>query len=175
MSEFGEIIDTTTIEEPRVEWLGPKQQILTGLVLGILVFYKIYTTGAAFVDAPRWSIFDSVFGNSLFSGLIGPIENLTFFGIIFSTVLAVCRERTGNEYLSFIVALTVATAIFAGYHTFRYSSSESAMLSVIIFGALNCILVYVTRSLIISDIIHFTNNFLIGYGIGTSVGFGLIL
>jgi len=170
-----EIVDTTTLEEPRADWLGPKQQIIIGVLLGILVFYKIYTTGAAFIDAPKWSIFDSPVGNALFSGIIGPVENLTFFGIIFSTVLAVCRERTGNEYLSFIVALTVATAIFAGYHTFRYSSSESAMLSVIIFGALNCVLVYTTRSLIISDMIHFTNNFLIGMGLATRVGWAIIL
>ena len=176
IEEF-EIVDTTTIEEPReeLEWLGPRLQIVIGIALGILIFYKIAVTGSAFVDAPKWTIFDSPIGNAIYSGLVGVIENLVFFGILFSTALAVCLHYTDNPYLSFLIALVLTTFVFVQYHSWRYGFSETALLSVSVFSILNCIIIYTTKSIIISDIIHFTNNFAIGMGLATRIALAVIL
>ena len=174
MSEFGEIIETTTIDEPPVEWLGIKTQILIGLLLAGLVFWKITTTGAAFVDAPKWSIFDSPVTNAIFSGLVGIVENLIFFAIIPPTAFAICMLYSENPWMSFMVMLVVGMSVFTTYHSWRYGYDEMALLSVASFAMINIVIVHFTKSIIISDIIHFTNNFALGAGYATRVALSVV-
>ena len=172
-----EEIDTITIEEPHdsLGWLSPKYQIVVGILLAGLIFWKIAVTGSAFVDAPKWSMFDSPVGNAIFSGLIGTIENLTFFGIIFPTVASIIGKHSGSEVLGLVVAVMIATAVFVGYHNWRYGFSETALLSVAIFALINVFVIYTTQSIIISDLIHFGNNFAVGLGLATKIALAVIL
>jgi len=155
-----EEIQTITIDEPHegLEWLSPKLILMAGIVLGILVFWKIAVTGTAFVDTIRFGIFEGVWGNAVLSGLVGVVENWIFFGTLFPTTLSFTERKTGSIALAFIIALAITTATFTYYHNFRYGHSETAMLSVAFFSVINCFAVYVTQSLVISDAIHFFNN-----------------
>ena len=167
-----EQIDTITMDNPEDGSLDeitgitlpPQNQLIAGIILAGLLALQIMRTGFGIVSAPQFTVFEGNFGNSLLSGSVGIIENLFFFGVIYAILRANIINITGNRLAAFIIAMAIGTAIFVGYHTFRYASSEIALLSVALFAMLGITLVEFTNSLIIADILHFTNNFLITSG-----------
>ena len=172
-----EDIQTTTIDEPHehLEWLSPKIQILVGIAFGALIFWKIAVTGSAFVDTIRFGIFEGVWGNALLSALVGVIEDWVFFGAVFPSVLSFTNKRFQNVVFAFLLAAAVATASFTSYHNWRYGFSETAMLSVAVFSIINCIVVYATQSLIISDAFHAFNNAAVTLGFAKRIALAVVL
>lgn len=168
-------VDTITSEEPPdwLDWLTPARQTIIGLVGGALVFWKIAVTGSAFVDAPKWGIFDSPIGNAFFSMAIGPVENLVFFGSVYPTLKAQLARITGSEILGALLAAVLAIAIFTGYHSWRYGYNEAAMISVAVFALIGIASVEVSKSLVIIDAIHGANNLAVGLGLAQKVALAI--
>lgn len=171
-----EEIDTMTIEEPHsgMDWLSPKLQIILGIIAAVFIFYKIAVTGSAFVDAPKWSIFETPLGNAVYSGLIGVIENLNFFGILFPTLIAIFHKYSDSIALALILAMVLTAIGFVSYHNWRYGYSETALASVAVFAFINVIVVYGTQSLIISDAMHFGNNMAVSLGLAKRIALTVI-
>lgn len=166
-------VDTATIEDPpeQLEWLSPKIQLIIGGIISLVLIGKIIVTGSAFVAAPRFAIFASTGGNALVSGLVGIIEDMAFFGVIAASSRAFVRNITGSELLAFAIGLMVSVSVFTGYHFWRYGAVESDLASVAFFALLSVTASYLTRSLIISNLMHATNNAAVTFLFIQRVGF----
>jgi len=170
-------IDTITIEEPHegLKWFGLNQQLILGVILAGLVFWKIAVTSVAFVDAPIWGIFDSPLGNAAYSALVGLRENLAFFGVIMPVGIAISSRYTGEKLIAIGLGFLIATSAFTIYHTWRYGYDELAMRSVTVFGLIGCITTFGSNSLIIIDLIHASNNLAIALGYSKRIGLAILL
>jgi|SRR3990167_127435 len=177
-----EIIDTVT-EEPAstrpaiIQSLGPYAVWITAIFFVLFSIFTITRTQQAIVAAPTFSVAtlaaDPLF-SSIITGLVAIPENQFFFGFIFPTIAAILIRQFGlPSFAGVLGGMIITPFIFMGYHSLVYSGNLVAGNSVLLFGAVNCILVWVFRSLIVSDAWHFSNNFIIAFlrssGIGLAV------
>lgn len=170
-----EDLDTVGIEEPPAEWLSVKTQIIIAAIATVVLGVRIAQSQSALVSAPVLGIFDSVIGNALLSGLAGVVENHVFFGFMFPTFYAFTMNRTDSAAVALPVGMAAAIGTFMAYHAWRYGFSEAALVSVAFFAAINVASVFLTRSMIISDALHFSNNLLLGLGVAKRVAFSVVL
>jgi hypothetical protein len=152
-------LDTISIEDSPI---SPKVQLFLGIIASVALGYWMSVTQQAFVQAPQFSIFDTPLGNAVVSALCGGfIETIVFFGFIFPTIHGIVYDRTDNYYLAAFIAIVATTAIFTGFHNWVYKYNESALLSVALFGLINCILALVIRSNVVNIFVHSTNNLMV--------------
>jgi membrane protease YdiL (CAAX protease family) len=171
-----EPLDTVSIEEPPIPLLSVRNQIILGLLLSLVVGWRIATTGQAFVQGERFSVFEGALGNSILSGILGGvIESMIFFQFLYPTFYSIVFDRTGSAFLSVLVSTVLITAVFTGFHVWRFRYNESALMSVALFSLINCVFVLITRSVILNIMIHFTNNFLVQYLNLTRTMFGIVV
>jgi hypothetical protein len=160
-----EEIDSVTIEKTPI---NVKYILIGGILLSIVLGFRIYTTNSAWVGYPKFQFFDSKYANALLSGVAGIVENWFFFSFLTATIYAILYKLTKNPILSAIITLLLISIIFMVYHIFVYATNELALVSVFLFGLINSILIITTKSVIISDCLHFTNNVvasLVGAGV----------
>jgi hypothetical protein len=151
-----EEIDSVTIEKTPIHI---KYILIGGILLSIVLGFRIYTTNSAWVGYPKFQFFDSKYANALLSGVAGIIENWFFFAFLAPTLFAILEiHLTKNYVLTAIIVVLLSSFIFMVYHIFVYATNEPALVSVFLFGLINSILIVTTKSIIISDCLHFTNN-----------------
>lgn len=170
-----EEIDTVTWEEPHFDFLSPKIMFLIGLTISAVIGWQIVSQGVGLVGVPKLSIFSGELGNALLAGLIGLIENFMFFGSIYPSTRKIVSKYSGSLLVGIIVASLITVGAFTGYHMWRYGMDESALVSVLFFAALNVAFIQVSNSLLWSDMLHFTNNFLVALGWARNIVVALIL
>jgi len=178
ITEF-EYIDSVT-EEPDekrpifLKNIPYKYIFIIGLLFFGMTYWQTSTYKQSIVSAPIFQAFpfatDPVF-LSLMSGIVGLIENLFFFGWMFPTVYANLSKF--GEYVSFPSSVMIVALVFMFYHWGVYGFADVvASTSVLMFGISNCILVYLFRSLTISNFWHFGNNFWISLSKLIQIGAG---
>jgi len=170
-----EEIDTVTWEEPHTKFLSMRNLVIFGIFISAIIGWQIISQGVGLVGAPEFNIFEGKIGNALLSGLIGFYENIFFFGVLFPTSRKIISKYFGSLAIGIIVALLITSGAFMGYHAWRYGMNEVAMYSVLFFAVINVIFIQITNSLLWSDMLHFTNNFIIGLGFAKQVVVMLIL
>lgn len=169
-SKTFEFIDTVTIEEPRIEFLSPKTVLILSIAFSLILSYNIITQKQAWIDYPKFQIFDSKTINAFLSGILGVIENWVFFGFLFPTIFAVLKYRRFGEIPSLILSLMISSLSFSIFHIFVYGSNITAMFSTVSFAIVCCLMTYILRNLIFADVLHFSNNF-VAYMVNAGVGF----
>lgn len=171
-------IDTVAVEEPPSRFFSYKNQIIIAVAVCLIFVFRVSTTGTVWVQAPSLAIeqgaFDSKIGNAFLAGFIGIGENLVFFGVIAATIYAFAFKRTSSGILATLAYFIGGIAVFVFYHTIRYGNNESALFAVGSFAFINLLSVYLTRSLMISDALHFTNNFVATAFSINKIGFGIV-
>ena len=170
-----EEIDTVTWEDPHIKFLDNKNMIIAGVLISAILGWQIISQGVGLVGVPEFNIFEGAIGNALLSGLIGLYENLAFFGIIYPSVRKIISKYLDSKMLGIAVALIIASGSFMGYHAWRYGMNEAALYSVLFFAVINVVFVQVSNSLLWSDMLHFTNNFIVSLGYAAQVVVMLIL
>ena len=162
-----------------------KAQIIGSVLLSLIFALKISISGEAFVKAPAFSLtipFLSELGLSqkLVSGLIsgvtaGIVESIIFFGFIMPTLYAFLKKQDLSDLVAIIIAITLASTIFTGYHFWRYGYVFVTLMSVFIFGILQGIFAYIFRSMTPLIMTHFTNNLLVNLFIASGYAIQIIL
>jgi hypothetical protein len=152
-----EEIDSVTIEKTPI---NPKYIILIGFAFALVLGIRIYTTNSAWVGYPKFQFFDNKYANSLLSGVAGVVENWFFFAFLTPTLFAIfLKYIIKNPILTSIITIFLIAFIFMVYHIFIYATNQLALLSVFLFGLINTILIISLKSVIVSDFLHFANNF----------------
>jgi len=152
-----EIIDTVTIEKTPIH---PKFILMIGFALSILMSWKIMTSQTAFIPYPTFQFFDHRLPNAVLSGVAGIIEDLFFFSLLFPVIYALLNRQLQNKFISCVLSSFSISLIFMLFHLFVYGANQPALLMTFIFGLMSSLLVFLTRSIIISHYLHFTNNFI---------------
>jgi len=171
-------MDTVTVEDEdeALFSISHKFQLFLGIIISIGIGLWMFNSGQAFVQAPRFSIFDTPVGNSVVSAVVGGfIETIVFFSFIYPTLHSVTHHFTGSIPIAILVSIVLTTIIFTGYHNWRYAYDERALMSVATFGILNCLLVLIFRSVIINIQLHFVNNFLVSLLELTKMMFSIVI
>ena len=153
-----DLIDTVTIEKPWIKLFTPKIQIFLSLALSVFVAVKIFTTQTAFVPYPKFQFFDEPVPNAVLIGVFGIIEQWMFFNFIFPTLNQFFSARNG-KFSGVIISSILVSLLFMAFHFFVYATREDALLATFIFALVNCGLIYIFRSGIPGEMVHFTNNF----------------
>jgi len=155
--EFGEI-DTVTIEKTPIH---PKFLVLIGFVISIFMVFRIQSTKTAFVPYPQFQLFDYRLPNALLSGVAGIVEDMFFFAFLLPTIFAVLNRRVFQNFVISAFFSILATALlFMLFHIFVYGlANQPAFFASFVFGLISSSLVILTRSIILSHFLHFTNNF----------------
>jgi len=121
----------------------------------------IGTTTTTFSPNQR-AICKDASGNAVVSALCGGfIETIVFFGFIFPTIHGITYKMTNSFYLALVIATIATTAIFTGFHNWVYKYNESTLLSVAVFGLVNCALAALIRSNVVNIFMHSTNNLMV--------------
>lgn len=170
-----EIIDTITEENRQTRfWIlknvNYKVMFIVFGVLSVLYVYKIASTGLALIDSPVLDVVPfagTPIWLAFLSGLVGIVENYLFFGsvlpLINTNVSGNYDENSKNTLRKIIaapIAIISTALIFAAYHWAVYGISNwVAFTSVITFGVIFGIVTLMFRSLVPSDLLHFSNNF----------------
>jgi len=165
-------IDSITIERPTLP-ISPSLQFFIGLLITALLSYKIIVTGQAWVNYPQLQVFDLKIFNAILSGVVGTIENMMFFELLFPTMYAIFRFKGVNPITSFIFGGAVSSLSFMLFHIFVYGYMQTALISTLIFAWIVITSNYFFRSDIIGLQLHFSNN-LIATLIQAGVGFRFI-
>ena len=175
-----EYIDTI-LEEPKEKMIIPvsrKWIFVLGIIITVFFTYRIVTLQQAIVDAPKFQIAEftqNPYWGAFLSGLVGLVENAFFFSLIFPTIAANIGSKVGSSTAGAISAIILASMVFLGYHFFVYGLTDiAASQAVLFFGIVNCIIVYVFRSIIVADLWHFSNNFFIALAQTVSVSLRVI-
>ncbi|MEM5866325.1 MAG: hypothetical protein QXG39_00195 [Candidatus Aenigmatarchaeota archaeon] len=141
---------------------------LMGLAISVLVAILYSQTGYQAVSAPTFQIIPITgVEKALISGLAGIVENSFFFFVLpfffCGIVLLLGRVLKIDLTFTFPVVFILSSIFgFSVWHTYRYGATNiPAMMSVVFFGVVNSIIVYVTKQLIVAHLWHFTNNFII--------------
>lgn len=152
-------LDTVTIEKPISAFsvLTPKLSLVLAGFLGIVLAIQILRTGTAWISYPTFVLYDSKYMSSFLSGIVGIVEDWIFFGFFFPTLYKNYVQGR-NKISAGLIAISITSATFMLFHIFVYSSSTAALFATATFAIISCILVAVTRSLILSNALHFTNN-----------------
>lgn len=158
--EFEEI-DTVTIETDK----GIKLILLAGFIITIVAIYRILITNSAWVSYPVFQFFESKIANSILSGVAGIIENWFFFGVILPTIYINLNKHVfyGSSITTSIVSVFLVSLIFLIYHVFVYGNNMFALISSFTFALVCAVSVIITKSLIIADMLHFSNNVVASY------------
>ena len=156
-----------------------RQQILIGGILVSAFFaFNISRTGLAAVNAPLFQVAEfatNKFMQAFISGILGIIENAFFFSFIFPTIAANLNIKGLPQVATIPVAILASGLVFVLFHFLVYGSANAvASQTVFMFGVINSTIVYAFRSLIISDLIHFTNNFSIVFFSKVAVGVSVL-
>lgn len=167
-------IDTVTIDKPFLGFINLPINIVLGILVTVFIGYSIVQSGVGLVSAPQFQIFNGVYGNSLLSGLVGIIENWVFFGFVFPTARKIFEIPLQSTIPAVFLALIITIGIFTGYHFWVYGLNQAALMSVAIFTIINVASVFLTGSLIISDMIHFTNNVIVTSGYAKQIVFAVV-
>jgi hypothetical protein len=135
-------------------------------VVSFLLFILFSGVGYQAVGAPTFQIIElGGIEKSFISGLAGIVEDGFFFYILpflfFGVVLLVGRLAKTDLSFTFPVFFVItATFTFTVWHFYRYGLTNlPATISVLIFGFINSVIVFLTRQLIFTHILHFVNNF----------------
>ena len=168
-----EWIDSITIERPHIPALTPSIQFVIGILITIILSYKVIATGQAWVNYPTFQIFDLKIFNAILSGIVGTIENMLFFELIFPTMYAIFRMKGLNPINSLIFGGSISSASFMLFHIFVYGYQQVALISTLIFAWIIIISNYIFRSDILGLQLHFSNN-LIATLIQAGVGFRVV-
>lgn len=173
-----EYIDTI-LEEPKekkIIKLDTKWLFLLGILITIVFTYRIITVQQSLIDAPIFAVVpftDNIVWKAFLSGLVGLVENTFFFSLIFASLATAFSNRVGAAGIGIGAILT--SIVFLLYHFAVYGISDlGAAQAVLFFAGANCLIVYLFKSLIISDIWHFSNNFLIGLGKAVSISLRVV-
>lgn len=161
--------DTVTSEEQDESLFGLdfKWKLLIGFLLVVFTFFYITGTGQAFVQAPNFGlvefgVLDSQLGNAFVSAVVGGvIETAFFFSILMPVAHGLVFRFTNNVVLASGIGIIATTLIFLQFHTTVYAYSETALLSVGIFGLSNAILLFIFRDAYILKLFHGFNNFFV--------------
>ena len=115
-------------------------------------------------------------GELVLSTAAAIIENGFFFYTIFPTAFGLIWFLTKNPYIAFfIAAFFIAPGIFTAFHWGVYGTVKlAATTSVYIFGVINCVLVFVFRNPIFSDVLHCSNNISVILGQAKKIGFFIV-
>jgi membrane protease YdiL (CAAX protease family) len=151
-----DIIDTVTIEKTPIH---PKFILFLGFVLSILMSWRIITSQTAFIPYPTFQFFDHKLPNAVLSGVAGIIEDLFFFSVLFPVIYALLNMQLQNKFISGVLSCFSISFIFMLFHLFVYGTNQPALLMTFLFALLSSSLVFLTRSIIISHFLHFSNNF----------------
>lgn len=162
-------IDTVTSEEASENVLNAsfKVRVLIAAALVVFTIFYVGGTGQAFIQAPSFNlapfgILDSGLGNALVSGLVGGVlETAFFFAVLMPFIHGVVIRWIGSEKVATLAGILAISTIFVWFHTTVYAYSETALVSVGVFGLLNALLVLVVRDNYQNMAWHFANNFLI--------------
>ncbi len=147
--------------------LSFRSKMLIGVGLVAFTFFYITSTGLAFVQAPNFGlvefgILDSQFGNAFVSGIVGGvIETVIFFAVLMPVIHGLAFRFSNNAVLASLIGIILITVIFWQFHTTVYAYSETAQLSVLIFGFTNAGLLLLFRDAYILTLFHFFNNFFV--------------
>ena len=68
------------------------------------------------------------------SGLVGVIENMLFFEVIFPTLYATFRFKQINKMTAAILSMSITAAIFMLFHIFVYGYQQVALFSTLVFA-----------------------------------------
>jgi len=150
-----EEIDTVTIEQTPIH---PKYLLIFGLILAIIMSWRILTTQTAFIPYPSFQLFDYRLPNAILSGVAGIIEDMFFFAFLLPTIFAILNKYYQNGILSGLLAILIISFTFMGFHLFVYGANQPALLMTFFFGIISSTLVITTKSIIISHFLHFFNN-----------------
>jgi len=159
-----DMIDTVTVESDAP--LSSGKNILVGIGLSILLGYYITTTGQAFLSGSPFGVLINVFetnvGNAFTSGLVGMVEVIVFFGVLFPTLYSLIYNYTDSVALTIPISLLAISLIFMSFHMVVYRYDQSALMTVFMFGLLfQALPTLLTRNLTIALMLHFCNNFLV--------------
>lgn len=157
-------IDTVTDEDPRESPIGisGKWKLVFGLGLMIIVGTFIATTKTSIIQAPIFGVTDVLFNEAVVSGLVGGvIETAFFFAVLMPTIYAFVNKTLNNSVIASIMAIVGISVIFLLFHTTVYQYDAVALNTVLIFGFMNAMVVFVIRDNWINTMIHGTNNFMI--------------
>lgn len=176
-SSDSDYIDTVTWEEPPSVLQSYPVQIIAGALLAGITFWRGVTTKKAWINAPKFNVFKTPVGEGLLSGL-AIAENWFAFGFVFPTLYTNIENKLGDDpisqFLSFMIAAIATSTLFMlGHKLIVYRNDEVALLSTWLFGFANCIFTAIFRSMVVSDMLHFSNNFIVGAGIAQKIGLGV--
>ncbi len=151
-----DFIDTVLIEKTPV---SPKIIAMIAIAMSIVLGTRIFTQHKAFVPYPTFQFFDHSVPNAILSGVAGIMENMFFFSFLFPTIYILLSKYLFKEkYMSAIISILLSSFIFMMYHIFVYAVNEVALVSCFLFALLNTSLIYIFRTTMIADALHFTNN-----------------
>lgn len=177
-----EFIDSVTYEpaDTRPFFFKKVPNYLFVIMAIALVFFlasRISLTQSSFVGSPTFAalpFFASLEFSALLSGIAGLAENAFFFALMFPTLVAIMsRFFKFPLIVNVVVGVMFLSFIFTGYHFFVYGLTNiPATAAVWAFAFINGWLVYAFRNLFLSDVFHFSNNFMSTFvGAGGRVGF----
>lgn len=169
-----DFIDSVTIEQPKIKFLSPKACFVISIIFSILLSLNIFFTKQAWVNYPKFQLFDSKFLNAVLSGVCGIVENLVFFSFLLPTTYAIMMKKTESVIYSSLISLAFVCLTFSLFHIFVYGTQPTALFSTVVFSSICSLTVLATRNMMIADALHFSNN-LIAYYINAGVGLVLRL
>lgn len=154
-------IDTVTIEKPRGPiQVSPKIVTIVAVLMGVGMLVAMVTTGKAWVAYPTWNFFDSKVMNAILSGILGVVENQWFFVVLFPTTYAmiIYKMKNPDPVIAFLIAGMITTIFFSTFHFVIYGTTLDKMFGTVLFSWFNIIVLTMFRNIIISDVLHLTNN-----------------
>lgn len=153
-------------EKGLIKGITLRQNILIALALGIFIFF--FSSNTQFrIEAPLFQILEVTGVNSaIVSGLIGIIENLFFFGVVWPLMFFVIRWMIfkfggGDDPLTALLSSGFLTPfIFLLYHNSVYGVDRVLTSAwVLFFGFVVVASIIAFGNFLIADSIHFFNNF----------------
>lgn len=160
----------TVTEEPKstrpfgfLKKLPTKYHALIILFVCLFLLFTITSRGTAIITAPTFQspefVENSLYG-AVMSGFVAFPETLMFFCTLFPFIFSWLYIKTKSESISLIGGIFLASLLFSLFHLSVYGTVNlGATIATFIFGALNCVWLYLFRSSTGLIIIHFVNNF----------------
>ena len=157
-----------------------KTNLIISLIIGFLTFLWVRTTGLALIQQPTFHIGEGFFAfskgiNAFLSGLLpGVFESLVFFAFLFPTIHALINKYSKSFFISFLIAAIISSLLFMSFHFWVYGYNQQALLSTLLFGFENVLLIYLFRSVYPCITIHFFHNLAVALFSILGFSFGII-
>lgn len=120
----------------------------------------VMVSGTVLVQYPSFGVLPWLGGPAISGFGVGDWENIVFMIFPFALTYGLATWKNAlPKVAAFIIALIVSTTSFGIYHSLVYSTNMIAMMVVLIFGAVEMISYYVTKSMVIPSAMHIGNNF----------------